>query len=87
MYVCTLRGSFPFDFPPKYVSKGSRFWGFRCSRVRGVHGAISLIPLDLAILVELNLAMDSPCGVPTITKSFAQIRGAIWEIGSWIWGC
>jgi hypothetical protein len=23
-----LRGSFAFDFPPKFVSSGARFWGF-----------------------------------------------------------
>jgi hypothetical protein len=46
MYARTLRGSFPFDSPPKSVSKGARFWGFRCSRVRGVLGGISSIPLD-----------------------------------------
>jgi hypothetical protein len=27
---------------------GAQFWGFRCSRVRGVLGGISSIPLDLA---------------------------------------
>jgi hypothetical protein len=30
------------------ASKGALFWGFRCSRVRGVLGGISSIPLDLA---------------------------------------
>jgi hypothetical protein len=39
---------FAFDSPPKSVSQGARFWGFRCSRVRGVLGGISSIPLDLA---------------------------------------
>jgi hypothetical protein len=48
MYAWTLRGSFPFDSPPKFVSKGAPFWGFRCSRVRGAFGGISSIPLDLA---------------------------------------
>jgi hypothetical protein len=27
-------------------NKGDRFWGFLCSRVRGVLGNISSIPLD-----------------------------------------
>jgi hypothetical protein len=27
---------FSFDYPPKSVIKGARFWGFRCSRVCGV---------------------------------------------------
>jgi hypothetical protein len=43
--VGTLRGSLGCDSPPKSVSKGARFWGFPCSRVRGVLGGISLIPL------------------------------------------
>jgi hypothetical protein len=50
MYAWTLRGSFPFDSPPK-----SQIWGFRCSRVRGVLGKISLIPLDLASFGGPNL--------------------------------
>jgi hypothetical protein len=37
---------FPFDFPPKPVRKGARFWGFRCSRVCGVLGGNPPIPLD-----------------------------------------
>jgi hypothetical protein len=39
---------FPFDSPPKFLSKGARFGGFWCSRVRGVLGGIFSIPLDLA---------------------------------------
>jgi hypothetical protein len=42
-FVGTLRGSLGCDSPPKSVSKGDRFWGFPCSRVRGVLGGISLI--------------------------------------------
>jgi hypothetical protein len=48
-------GSFPFDCPPKSVSKGARFWGFRGSRVRGVFCGISLIPHDLASFCGPNL--------------------------------
>jgi hypothetical protein len=36
--------------------------------VRGVLGGISSIPLDWRVLVDNNLAMDSPLGVPTIPK-------------------
>jgi hypothetical protein len=43
-FVGTLRGSLGCDSPSKSVSKGARFWGFPCSRVRGVLGGISLIP-------------------------------------------
>jgi hypothetical protein len=46
MYAWTLRGSFPFDSPPKSVRKGVRFWGFRCPRVRGVLGRNPSISLD-----------------------------------------
>jgi hypothetical protein len=46
MYAWTLLGSFSFDYPLKFVSEGARFWGFRCSRVRGVLSGISSIPLD-----------------------------------------
>jgi hypothetical protein len=53
--VGTLRGSFAFDSPPKSVSYGARFWGFRCSRVRGVLGGISSIPLDLTSFVGIKL--------------------------------
>jgi hypothetical protein len=60
MYVLTLRGSFPFDSPPKSVSKGARFWGFPCSRVRGVFGGIPSIPLDLASFGGLNLGYGVP---------------------------
>jgi hypothetical protein len=42
--VGTLRGSLGCDSPPKFVSKGARFWGFLGSRVRGALGGISLIP-------------------------------------------
>jgi hypothetical protein len=58
-FVGTLRGSLACDSPPKSVSEGARFWGFRCSRVR-VLGGISSIPVDLASLLGNNLAMDSP---------------------------
>jgi hypothetical protein len=43
--VGTLRGSLGCDSPPKFVSKGARFWGFPCSRVRGAFGGISSILL------------------------------------------
>jgi hypothetical protein len=43
--VGTLRCSLGCDSPPKSVSKGARFWGFLCSRVRGAFGGISSILL------------------------------------------
>jgi hypothetical protein len=76
---------FHFDSPPKPVSKGARFWGFRCSRVRGVLGEISSIPLDLASFDGPNLGYGVPMWCSYYPQSLAQIRGAIREIGSWIW--
>jgi hypothetical protein len=86
MYAWTLCGSFPFDSPPKSVSKGARFWDFRCSRVRGLLGGISSIPLDLASFGGQNLGYGLPMRCSYHPQSLAQICGAIWEIGSWIWG-
>jgi hypothetical protein len=68
------------------VSKGARFWGFQCSRVRGALGGISSIPLDLASFGGQNLGYGVPLRRSYYTQSLVQIRGAIREIGSWIWG-
>jgi hypothetical protein len=87
MYAWTLRGSFPFDYPPKSMSKGARFWDFLGCRVRGVLGGISSIPLDLSSFGGPNLGYGVPMRCSYYPKSLAQIRGAIPEIGSWIWGC
>jgi hypothetical protein len=87
VYASALRGSFPFDSPPKSVSKGARFWDFRCSRVSEVLGGISSIPLDLASFGGQNLGYGVPMRCSYYPQSLAQIRGAIREIGSWIWGC
>jgi hypothetical protein len=86
VYAWTLHGSFPFDSPPKSVSKGARFWGFWSSRVRGVLGGFSSIPLDLASFGGQNLGYGLPLRCSYYPQSLAQIRGAIREIGSWIWG-
>jgi hypothetical protein len=62
--VGTLHGSLGFDSPTKSVSKGARFWGFPCSRVRGVFGRISSIPLDWTsfggIKLGYGLLMSKP---------------------------
>jgi hypothetical protein len=86
VHASTLRGSFPFDSPPKSVSKGSRFWGFRCSRVRGVLGGISSIPLDLVSFGGPDLGYGVPMRCSYYPQCLAQIRGAIRQIRSWIWG-
>jgi hypothetical protein len=68
------------------MSKGALFWGFRCSRVRGVLGGISLIPLDLASFGEPNLGYGVHMWCSYYPQSLVQIHGVIREIGSWIWG-
>jgi hypothetical protein len=68
MYALTLRGSFPFDSPPKSVVKEAWFWGFLGSRIRGVLGEISSILSILNVLVDQILAMEGPWCVPTIPK-------------------
>jgi hypothetical protein len=68
------------------VSKGARFWGFLGSRFRGVLGGISSIALDLASFGGPNLGYAVPMRFSYYPQSLAQIHGAIWETGSWIWG-
>jgi hypothetical protein len=87
MYAWTLRGSFPFDSPPKSMSKGARFQGFLGSRVRGVLGGISSIPLNLASFGGPNLGYGVTMRCSYYSQSLAQIHKAIQEIGRWIWGC
>jgi hypothetical protein len=80
MYALTLRGSFPFDSPPKSVSKGARFWGFLGSRVRGVLGGIFSIPLDLGSFGGPNLGYVVPMRCSYYPQSLVQICGVIREI-------
>jgi hypothetical protein len=68
------------------VSRGARFWGFRCSRVRGALHGIYLIPLNLASTGGQNLGYGLSMRCSYYPQSLAQIRRAIWEIGSWILG-
>jgi hypothetical protein len=82
--VGTLRGSLGCDSPPKSVSKGARFWGFRCSRVRGVLGGISSIPRDLASFGGQNRGYGLLMRCSYHPQSLAQVRGAIREIEVWI---
>jgi hypothetical protein len=42
------------------VSKGARFWSFLLSRVRGILGGISSIPLDLTSFGGPNLGYRVP---------------------------
>jgi hypothetical protein len=84
--VRTLRGSLACDSPPKSVSEGARFWGFRCSRVRGVLGGISSIPLDLASFGGHNHGYGLLRRCSYYPQSLVQVREAIREIEVWIWG-
>jgi hypothetical protein len=68
------------------VSKEARFWGLLGSRVRGVLGGISLIPIVLASFGGPNRGYGVPMRCSYYTQSLVQNRGAIREIGSWIWG-
>jgi hypothetical protein len=77
---------FPFDSPPKSMSEGARFWVFLLSRVRGVLGGISSIPLDLESFGGPNLGYGVPMRCSYYGQSLVRIRGANREIGSWIWG-
>jgi hypothetical protein len=83
--VGTLRGSLACDSPPKSVSEGARFWGFRCFRVRGVRGGISSIPLDLASFSGQNRGYGLLVRCSYHPQSLVQVRGAIREIEGWIW--
>jgi hypothetical protein len=67
------------------MSKGTQFWGFLLSRVRGVLGGISSIPLDLASFGGPNLGYGVPMRCSYYNQSLVQICGANREIKSWIW--
>jgi hypothetical protein len=58
------------------MSKGAQFGGFRGSRVRGVLGGISSIPLDLASFGGPNIGY----GVPMRCSYYPQILGGIYSI-------
>jgi hypothetical protein len=83
--VGTLRGSLGCDSPPKSVSLGARFMGFRCSRVRGVLGGISSIPFDLASFGGQNHGYGLLMRCSYHPQSLVQVRGAIRGIEVWIW--
>jgi hypothetical protein len=83
--VGTLRGSLGYDSPPKSVSKGTRFWCFPSSRVRGVLGGISSIPPFWTSFgwVKLGYGLLMRCSY--YPQSLVQVPGAIREIEVWIW--
>jgi hypothetical protein len=78
---------FPLISLPNPWAKGLDFGVFGDSRVRGVLGGIFSIPLDLESFGGQKLGYGLPMRCSYYPQSLAQIRGAIWEIGSWIWGC
>jgi hypothetical protein len=67
------------------MNKGARFCGFRCSRVRGVLGGISSIPLDLACFVGPNLGYGVPMRCfyypKILCKSVEQFRRSVVGFG------
>jgi hypothetical protein len=73
------------DSPPKSVSLGARFWGFRCSRVRGVLGGISSIPPDLASFGGQNHGYGLLMRCSYYPQSLVRVHGVIREIEVWIW--
>jgi hypothetical protein len=67
------------------VSKGARFWGFPSSRVRGVLGGISLIPLVWTSFGGIKLGYGLLMRCSYCPQSLVQACGAIQEIEVWIW--
>jgi hypothetical protein len=85
MYAWTLRGSFPFDSPPKSLRKGARSWGFHCPRVWCVLGGNPSIPLNSKSFGGPYLGYGVPMRCSYYPQSLDRIRGANREIGSWMW--
>jgi hypothetical protein len=84
--VGTLRGSLGCDSLPKSVSEGARFWGFPCSRVRGVLGGVSSIPPFWTSFGGIKLGYGLLMRCSQYPQSLVQVRGAIRKIEVWIWG-
>jgi hypothetical protein len=84
--VGTLRGSFGCDSPPKFVSKGARFWVFPSSRVRGVLGGISSILPFLTSFGGIKHGYGLLMRCSYYPQSLVPVRGVIREIEVWIWG-
>jgi hypothetical protein len=64
------------------MSQGARFWCFLLSRVRGILGGISSIPLDLASFGGPNRGYGVPMRCSYYSQSLVRIRGVNQEIGS-----
>jgi hypothetical protein len=61
--------------------------GFRCSRVRGVLGEISLIPLVWISFGGIKLGYGLLMRFSYCPQSLVQACGAIRGIKAWIWRC
>jgi hypothetical protein len=85
--VGILRGSLGCDSPPKFVSKGARFWGFPSSRVRGVFGGISSIPPFWTSFGGIKLGYGLLMRCSYCPQTLVQAYGAIREIRAWILRC
>jgi hypothetical protein len=73
-------------FPSQILELRGSILGFRCSRVRGVLGGISSIPLDLTSFGRYKLGYGLLMRCSYYPQSLAQVHGAIREIKVWIWG-
>jgi hypothetical protein len=72
---------YPLWFPSQIREQRGLIWGFLLSRVRGVLGGISSIPLVLAIFGGPNLGYGVPMRCFYYPQSLVWIRGANQEIG------
>jgi hypothetical protein len=68
MYAWTLRGSFPFDSSPKSMRKGLDFGVFIFLGFVVFLAEFLWFLLIKQVLVDHNLAIEFPWGVPTIPK-------------------
>jgi hypothetical protein len=76
---------FGLPFPSQIRELRGSIWGFRCFRVRGVLGGISLIPLDLASFGGQNRGYGLLMRCSYHPQSLVQVCGAIREIEVWTW--
>jgi hypothetical protein len=73
------------SIPLPNLWEGAQFWGFLLSRVIGVLGGNSSVPLDLASFGGPNLGYGMPMRYSYYPQSLVRIRGANQEIRIWIW--
>jgi hypothetical protein len=72
-------------FPSQIRELRGSILGFRCSRVKGVLGWISSIPLDFASFGGQNLGYGLLMRCSYYPQSLVNVRGVIRDIEVWIW--